>query len=49
MVPEGGDSEALMTVVPAAPHYQGHWHQDQLRSAKWSIAFKMATKLFHQY
>lgn len=26
--------QGLMTVVPAAPHYQGHWHQDQLRYAK---------------
>lgn len=39
----------LMSVVPAAPHYQGHWHEDQLRYAKCSIAFKMTMGPLHQY
>lgn len=29
-----------MNVIPAAPHYQGRWHQGQLRLAKWSVPLK---------
>lgn len=48
MVPEGGEGLGLMTVVPADSSYQGQWHQGRLTSVMRSIAFKMATRPFHQ-
>lgn len=42
---EGGECPGLMVVAPAAPHYQGQLHQDQLRFK----AFEIATRPFCQH
>lgn len=41
---KGGERRGLMVVMPAAPHYQGQSHQEQLRFE----AFEIATRVFCQ-